>query len=260
MELAVEYHTIPEMPQSGPLFGDAPVAGPPPGVPWAGGDVALALVTALCGIILMALLAGIGLGIAAAATDTELNRTILGIAVAASVDIALLGSVWLFAVVRRKASLRALGFRRMVYGAPRWIIPAAVVACLGMAIAYGVVVEALDPPEFFKNAPLFQDGMSAWGIAAFAALAIVAAPLVEETFFRGFVFSGLRRRMGFRGAAGLSALIFALAHLEPVTFLPIFAIGVALAWVYTVTDSLVAPMLVHAAYNGAIVALTLATR
>ena len=259
MELSVEYHHIPEMQQSSPPSGTVALSGAPGEVPWQGEDIALAVPAALCGIIVLVLLAGLGLGIAALATGTEIDRTILGIAVAVSVDVALLGSVWWFAVARRKATLASLGFRGMAR-APRWVIPAAIAGCLGIAITSGVVVDALDPPEFFKSNGLFEDGMATWAVALFAALAIVAAPLVEETFFRGFVFSGLRRRMGFRGAAGLSAFIFALAHLEPITFLPIFAIGIALAWVYSATDSLVAPMLVHAAYNGTVVAIGLATR
>lgn len=256
----VEYRNIPEMQRYGPQSGAVTLPALPGGISWQGGDIALAVLAALCGIIVMTLAAGLGLGIAALATGTEIDRTILGIALALSVDISLLGSVWWFAVARRKATLGALGFRRMTRAAPKWLIPAAVVGCLGIAISYGVVVDALDPPQFFKSDGLFEDGMANWAVALFAALAIVAAPVVEETFFRGFVFSGLRRRLGFRGAAGLSALIFALAHLEPVTFLPIFAIGVALAWVYSETDSLAAPMLVHAAYNGTVVAIGLATR
>ncbi|MCH8191076.1 MAG: CPBP family intramembrane metalloprotease [Chloroflexi bacterium] len=87
----------------------------------------------------------------------------------------------------------------------------------------------------------------------------LVAPLAEETFFRGFVFAGLRSRFGFKGAAIAASGLFAVAHIQPITFVPIFMIGFVLAWIYAGTGSLGAAILVHAAYNGIIMALVLAT-
>ncbi|MEO5887191.1 MAG: type II CAAX endopeptidase family protein, partial [Anaerolineales bacterium] len=41
----------------------------------------------------------------------------------------------------------------------------------------------------------------------------VLAPIVEEIFFRGFLFQGFRQKYGWVSAALLSSLIFAAAHL-----------------------------------------------
>ena len=89
--------------------------------------------------------------------------------------------------------------------------------------------------------------------------AVPVARLGEGTFFRGFVFAGLRSRFGFKGAAIAASGLFAVAHIQPITFVPIFMIGFVLAWIYAGTGSLGAAILVHAAYNGIIMALVLAT-
>ncbi|HEV2879246.1 MAG TPA: type II CAAX endopeptidase family protein [Candidatus Eremiobacteraceae bacterium] len=77
----------------------------------------------------------------------------------------------------------------------------------------------------------------------------VAAPIAEEIFFRGFVFTGLVQRMSPLLAMTISAGFFALAHVEKWSFLPIFAIGFGLAWVYYNTRSLWVNIISHATIN-----------
>jgi ABC-2 type transport system permease protein len=85
-----------------------------------------------------------------------------------------------------------------------------------------------------------------------AVLAIVAAPIFEEFIFRGLIFGGLRRSMGLYASMLASAAIFAIVH-PPVSVIPVFGLGVVTALVYERTKLLVAPMTVHAVYNGFIV-------
>jgi membrane protease YdiL (CAAX protease family) len=79
-------------------------------------------------------------------------------------------------------------------------------------------------------------------------LALVAAPLFEEFIFRGLIFGGLRRSVGFWPAALASSAVFAIMHTS-ISIVPVFALGLATAWAYERTRSLLAPMLAHAAYN-----------
>jgi membrane protease YdiL (CAAX protease family) len=74
-------------------------------------------------------------------------------------------------------------------------------------------------------------------------------PVVEETFFRGFVYGGLRGRMGTRWAMFLGALVFALLHFSLDRLIPILVLGWALAWLYERTGSLVPGVILHAANN-----------
>jgi uncharacterized protein len=76
----------------------------------------------------------------------------------------------------------------------------------------------------------------------------VIAPFAEELLFRGVLFAGLVQRLSFVWAAALSAAAFALVH-EREVLLPIFGLGIGLAYVYRRTGTLWAPMLTHASLN-----------
>ena len=77
----------------------------------------------------------------------------------------------------------------------------------------------------------------------------IAPPLGEEMVFRGFAFNCLRRRFGM--ATGLigSALLFTLPHGYGLGLVPVFALGLFMAWVYKNTGSLWVPILIHAVNN-----------
>ena len=66
----------------------------------------------------------------------------------------------------------------------------------------------------------------------------IFAPLVEEIFFRGFLFQGFRARYGWVTAMLLSAGIFAVAHLDLVVLIPTFILGCLLAYVYHRSNSI----------------------
>jgi len=84
------------------------------------------------------------------------------------------------------------------------------------------------------------------------ALTVLAAPLCEEFIFRGLIFGGLRRSMPPAQAIVVSAAVFAVVH-PALSLLPVFVVGLCTAWVYERSKTLLAPMLVHAAYNAAMV-------
>ena len=83
--------------------------------------------------------------------------------------------------------------------------------------------------------------------------AAVAAPIVEETMFRGLLYSALRARFGIAVGACLSAAVFAAVHPTlPGGFLPIWCLGVALALVYERRGSLLPGIVLHGIHNGLI--------
>jgi hypothetical protein len=77
----------------------------------------------------------------------------------------------------------------------------------------------------------------------------VVAPFVEEVFFRGFVFPGLRQRLGWKQAALASAGLFALAHFIPTSLLPIFILGLIFAYLYQLSGSIWPAILMHMLTN-----------
>jgi membrane protease YdiL (CAAX protease family) len=79
----------------------------------------------------------------------------------------------------------------------------------------------------------------------------IVAPFVEEVFFRGFVFTGLSRKWDWKKAALVSAGLFALAHVVPTTFLPIFILGLVFAFLYQSSGSIWPAILMHTLFNAA---------
>jgi membrane protease YdiL (CAAX protease family) len=84
------------------------------------------------------------------------------------------------------------------------------------------------------------------GVAIF--LTCIAAPLVEETLFRGLLLESLRPR-GTRVAIGASAAAFAVWHLMPTSLVYYAALGAALGTLY-VKRGLACSIAAHVGFNG----------
>lgn len=83
----------------------------------------------------------------------------------------------------------------------------------------------------------------------------VLGPLAEELVFRGLIFRLARRAWGPLAGAIISALIFGLAHGEPWFLFGLIGLGLLLAFVYELTGSLTACVVLHAVHNGISMAL-----
>jgi membrane protease YdiL (CAAX protease family) len=89
---------------------------------------------------------------------------------------------------------------------------------------------------------------------------IVAAPIGEELIFRGVLFGTMRRYMGFWVAALLSSALFGVAHLIAVAIAPVFVLGVALAWMYERSGSILPAIAIHMIHNTVVFAGLLAAQ
>ena len=86
-------------------------------------------------------------------------------------------------------------------------------------------------------------------------LVLALTPAVcEETFFRGFVLSGLRRWRPWMSIA-VSALLFGLLHGSLYRLLPTFLLGVVLGYAVWRSGSLYCSILIHVLNNGLIATL-----
>ena len=83
----------------------------------------------------------------------------------------------------------------------------------------------------------------------FFLVGVVFAPIVEEIFFRGFLFQGFRQKYGWIVAILLSSFIFAAAHLDPVSFIPTFVLGSVLAYMYHRSNSVWPGIILHFLVN-----------
>ena len=78
---------------------------------------------------------------------------------------------------------------------------------------------------------------------------LIEAPVLEELLFRGVLFGGLSKIMPVWAAMALSGFLFAFIHVNAATFIPLWFLGVAFAWLYVRTGTLLAPMAVHFTFN-----------
>lgn len=87
-------------------------------------------------------------------------------------------------------------------------------------------------------------------------VALVAAPVAEELFFRGVLFRSIRDRRGFLPGALLSSLVFGLVHYVPspwpdALFLQALMVftGVGLCLIYEWRKTLLSSIVAHMAFN-----------
>ncbi len=116
-----------------------------------------------------------------------------------------------------------------------------------------VVMLGIDPPTTTDVTQLFPETLI--GALAVVVLAVIVAPVAEEIMFRGVLYTGLRDRFSPVSAAIVSSAVFAVFHGEPFVFLPIFALGLMLAWLTETTRSVWPGIVGHAVFNATAVAL-----
>lgn len=126
-----------------------------------------------------------------------------------------------------------------------------------LAVALQVLASRLPIPKNLPIDTFFRTPAEAWVLTLFG---VTLAPLMEEFFFRGFLYPVLARGIGLPAAVFFTAVAFALLHGSQLMFswgpvLVIFLVGMVLTMVRAKTNSVSAGLLIHVAYNGTISAL-----
>jgi membrane protease YdiL (CAAX protease family) len=101
--------------------------------------------------------------------------------------------------------------------------------------------DAFDPTRLLEHRSRLQLGLLIAGVSA-------AAPFCEEFFFRGVLQQGLMKRWSRRGLI-LAALIFAGAHLDPMSFLGLAELGLLFGLLYLRSGTIWTSAAAHAANN-----------
>jgi membrane protease YdiL (CAAX protease family) len=161
-----------------------------------------------------------------------------------------------------------IGLVRLSYGRPfwpavRWNFPHARWAAfltIGFALALALApfesgLEKVAPsPKQLPIDQMFSTTAAAYAMALFGTF---WAPLIEELFFRGFLYPVLARRAGVLVSILATALAFTFLHgaqlaeaIAPLAV--IFVVGLVLTIVRARTKSVASSMLVHMGYNGAL--------
>ncbi len=79
--------------------------------------------------------------------------------------------------------------------------------------------------------------------------AIILAPLIEETIFRGVLLKGLLQKNKPTKAILISALFFTVVHINPYQIIGAFYFGMLFGYVYNYTQSLGYTIILHASAN-----------
>ena len=123
-----------------------------------------------------------------------------------------------------------------------------------LSLVLQVLAHFLPIPKELPIDSFFRTRAEAWALSI---LSVTLAPLMEELFFRAFLYPVLARRLGLPIGVFITALAFALLHGAQLMFswgpvLVIFLVGVVLTMVRAKQNSVAASLLIHMAYNGTI--------
>ncbi len=130
---------------------------------------------------------------------------------------------------------------------PVGVLTWAAIASLGSLIPSLAFQELMPLPD--NSSELMGQVMdNRWGYLAIC----IFAPLVEEVVFRGAILRTLLGGMKYHWVAiALSALLFAVAHVNPAQIPHAFCIGLLLGWMYYRTRSVIPGIMLHWTNNTA---------
>lgn len=243
---------LPPVPESRPvrILSENPV--------WSGWDVALLVI-----VFFVALIASTWAALPLARKFPSMRhmtalavvqRPIVVIAIEAAAELlVLLFMIWLVRLSYRHAFLPAV---RWNFPHARWAAFVTVGFALALALApFESGLEKVAPSP--KQLPIDQMFSSTAAAYAMALFGTFWAPVIEELFFRGFLYPVLARRLGVFVSVLLTAIAFAALHgaqlaqaVAPLAV--IFIVGLVLTIVRARTKSVASSMLVHMGYNGAL--------
>jgi membrane protease YdiL (CAAX protease family) len=133
-----------------------------------------------------------------------------------------------------------------------WLIAGSLIAMWLIQGLYVGLIDALGLEDLLPDQQFPEGIFDEWWLVAILGVAVIAgAPISEELFFRGFVFGGLRRRLGFLPPALLTGSLFSVAHLQLGLIIPFSLIGMVLSLVYERTGSIWFNIALHVIFNTA---------
>jgi membrane protease YdiL (CAAX protease family) len=162
--------------------------------------------------------------------------------------------IWIFLTAARRTADYQFGLGRM-QGSHifRW----SVLVCGAVFFLEIPLSHVVDRVMTFLNLPhpeqrsveIFRQFRHPTEIGLFLLQAVTLSPLIEELFFRGFLYSFLKRFTHTWAAIVLSAGVFAFAHANLGSVLQLWLLGVVLGAAYEHTGSLLFPIAIHGCFN-----------
>ncbi len=237
-----------------PSFADANPTGASSarGVPWGVKEILQSVGVVIGGVILVSIPIFLVADSVAGDQKVEDDPEALAILFVASsfFQVAALGAAWWFSVRKFGLGWDALGIRKPEQGMP-WLPFSLVTMALLIVGAYGLLLDVagIHPDTDLPDAA-YDNTLP---LVIIFVLTVAVAPVVEELFFRGFVFGGLTARWGWIVGAAGSAALFGAAHLGNSGYVyvvpPIVGIGILFAWSYHFSKSILPSIGGHLLFN-----------
>lgn len=127
-----------------------------------------------------------------------------------------------------------------------------ILACLflpvGMALQWLSALLMVHPQEQ-ESVQTLEMAVTWFNRVALGIVTIILAPAAEEMLFRGILYPSIKMAGFPRLALWGTSLLFALIHLNLVTFIPLAVLALGLTLLYEKTDNLLAPITAHALFN-----------
>ncbi|MDD5495805.1 MAG: CPBP family intramembrane metalloprotease [Candidatus Omnitrophica bacterium] len=159
-----------------------------------------------------------------------------------------------FTVGQYKENILSLGltfknfFKNVFYGITGYI--AAVPALIGTLVVIIFIINITKyVPEKQAVVEMFMKEKNTAFLIYSGIFTSLIGPLIEELFFRGFMYSAFKKYIGIFWAMLFTSVVFAVLHTNVVGFVPIVILGMLLAYLYEKTGSLVSSVTVHVIHN-----------
>lgn len=150
----------------------------------------------------------------------------------------------IYLVVTQKSPVETLRLKPLK--AKNWLYVGMVALLVyPIAIFLGLVTNLF----FRNNVTDVLQKMSSLPLWAFVLVIALTPAICEEFTVRGIILSGYKK-VSINKAAVITGFMFAVLHLNPSQFLYTFALGVILAYLVSITDSIFASMICHFIFNG----------
>jgi membrane protease YdiL (CAAX protease family) len=194
-------------------------------------------------------------------TDKEINTwfdTTLGqFVLVLCAESIMMGVLWWF-LKRRRAGWKILGYQRKPVLKDAGMAIGYFVIYFALLIATSVIAKSLFNVDLDQKQELGFDNVLGVDqkVLVFISL-VILPPIVEETIFRGFLFTGLRKKLPYVSAVIFTSLLFAAPHLMASSHGPLWIAGIdtfvmslVLCYVREKSGALWAPIGIHFLKNG----------
>lgn len=140
----------------------------------------------------------------------------------------------------------------------RWNWPGAWTRFAIIGVALQIFIQLLEKLlPIPKQLPIDQYFTTTGGAYLMLVVGTTFGPLMEELFFRGFLYPALTRRLGVAASLVITAFLFAGLHAGQLAYswsplLLLFIVGLVLTSIRAVTGSVASSFLVHVFYNATV--------